>query len=112
MDLYSVVPVSDRVVALEWFWVFFGRPADEVMGRVPVGRWARTRGSSWTTGRWWSGRVGKAMTTLGRPTWTRRSPGSPHGISHEPVETYANGVRHVVVLDPDGNSLSLAQGPA
>ncbi|MEV8612580.1 VOC family protein [Amycolatopsis sp. NPDC051373] len=35
-----------------------------------------------------------------------------HGITHEPVETYANGVRHVVVLDPDGNSLSLAQPPA
>jgi len=34
-----------------------------------------------------------------------------HGIDHEPVETYRNGVRHVVVLDPDGNSLSLAEGP-
>jgi predicted enzyme related to lactoylglutathione lyase len=35
-----------------------------------------------------------------------------HGIKHEPVETYGNGVRHVEVLDPDGNSLSLAQTPA
>jgi hypothetical protein len=35
-----------------------------------------------------------------------------HGIEHEPVETYGNGVRHVEVLDPDGNSLSLAQVPA
>ncbi|WP_200827266.1 VOC family protein [Thermomonospora echinospora] len=35
-----------------------------------------------------------------------------HGIGHEPVETYGNGVRHVVVRDPDGNSLSLAQAPA
>ena len=35
-----------------------------------------------------------------------------HGIEHEPVETYGNGVRHVVVLDPDGNSLSLAEAPA
>jgi len=35
-----------------------------------------------------------------------------HGIDHEPVETYSNGVRHVVVLDPDGNSLSLAEAPA
>ncbi|NBE99508.1 VOC family protein, partial [Nonomuraea sp. K271] len=33
------------------------------------------------------------------------------GIAHEPVETYSNGVRHVVVLDPDGNSLSLAEAP-
>jgi hypothetical protein len=34
-----------------------------------------------------------------------------HGIRHEPVETYANGVRHVVVLDPHGNSLPLAEAP-
>jgi hypothetical protein len=35
-----------------------------------------------------------------------------HGVSHGHVETYTNGVRHVVVLDPDGNSLSLAEAPA
>jgi hypothetical protein len=35
-----------------------------------------------------------------------------HGITHEPVETYGNGVRHVVILDPDCNSLSLAQSPS
>jgi catechol 2,3-dioxygenase-like lactoylglutathione lyase family enzyme len=35
-----------------------------------------------------------------------------HGIRHEPVVTYGNGVRHVVVLDPDGNSLALAEPPA
>ncbi|MFF3964038.1 VOC family protein [Streptomyces griseorubiginosus] len=34
-----------------------------------------------------------------------------HGIDYEPVETYRSGVRHGVVLDPDGNSLSLAEGP-
>lgn len=34
-----------------------------------------------------------------------------HGIDHEPVETYSNGVRHVVVLDPDGNSISLTEAP-
>ena len=28
------------------------------------------------------------------------------------METYGNGVRHVEVLDPDGNSLSLAEVPA
>lgn len=34
------------------------------------------------------------------------------GIAHEPVETYGNGVRHVVIQDPDGNALSLAEAPA
>ncbi|TDC09157.1 VOC family protein, partial [Nonomuraea longispora] len=32
MDLYSVMPVSDLTKALEWLGVFFGRPADEVIG--------------------------------------------------------------------------------
>jgi hypothetical protein len=35
-----------------------------------------------------------------------------HGFGHQPVETYDNGVRHVVILDPDGNSLSLAEASA
>lgn len=58
-------------------------------------------------------RVGTAMVTLGvddlDETLARLA---AHGIGHEPVETYGNGVRHVVVLDPDGNSLSLAEAPA
>jgi len=32
VDLYSVMCVSDRERALEWYRVFFGRPADEVIG--------------------------------------------------------------------------------
>ncbi|GAA0543703.1 hypothetical protein GCM10009546_02190 [Actinomadura livida] len=35
-----------------------------------------------------------------------------HGIGHEPVERYGNGVRHAVVLGSDGNSLSLSEAPA
>ncbi|MBB4930495.1 catechol 2,3-dioxygenase-like lactoylglutathione lyase family enzyme [Lipingzhangella halophila] len=34
-----------------------------------------------------------------------------HSIGPEPAETYDNGVRHVVIPDPDGNSLSLAEAP-
>lgn len=33
-----------------------------------------------------------------------------HGVDHEPVETYDNGVRHVVVVDSDGNRLLLGRG--
>ena len=35
-----------------------------------------------------------------------------NGIAHEQLQIYSNGVRHVVVPDPDGNSLSLAEAPA
>lgn len=33
------------------------------------------------------------------------------GLRHEPVETYDNGVRHVTIIDPDGDSVSLAEAP-
>jgi catechol 2,3-dioxygenase-like lactoylglutathione lyase family enzyme len=32
-------------------------------------------------------------------------------IEHEPIETYANGVRHVNVPDPDGNTIAFAEPP-
>ncbi len=34
-----------------------------------------------------------------------------HGIEHEPIETYSNGVRHVNVPDPDGNMIAFAEPP-
>lgn len=112
MDLYSIVPVSDRSRALEWYGGFFGRPADHVVGeeslwQVGENAWIvvddrdlRAHG------------LGKAMITLGVTDLDDiLARLAAHGIAHEPVETYRNGVRHVVVPDPDGNSLSLAQAP-
>jgi catechol 2,3-dioxygenase-like lactoylglutathione lyase family enzyme len=32
-------------------------------------------------------------------------------IEHEPIETYSNGVRHVDVPDPDGNTIAFAEPP-
>ena len=31
-----------------------------------------------------------------------------HGAEHETIEQYGNGVRHVVMVDPDGNRIALA----
>ncbi|TDC99766.1 VOC family protein [Nonomuraea deserti] len=112
MDLYTVMPVSDRTRSLEWFGVFFGRPADEVIGeeylwQVGENAWVVVDDRDVR-----AERVGTAMVTFGvtglDDILARLA---THGISHEPVETYSNGVRHVVVLDPDGNSLSLAEAP-
>ncbi|RSM85758.1 VOC family protein [Kibdelosporangium aridum] len=110
MDLYSVIQVSDRAKALEWFEVFFGRPADEVIGeeylwQVGENAWVVIDNQS-------AERVGGAMITLGVTNLDQiLARLAAHGITHEPVETYGNGVRHVVVLDPDGNSVSLAEAP-
>ena len=113
MDLYSIMPVNDRTKSLGWFSVFFGLQADEVIGeeylwQVGENAWVvvddrAVRGD----------RVGGAMITLGVTDLDDiLARLAAHGIEHEPVETYSNGVRHVVVLDPDHNSLSLAEVPA
>jgi catechol 2,3-dioxygenase-like lactoylglutathione lyase family enzyme len=113
VDLYSVVCVRDRVTSQKWFEVFFGRPADEVIGeeylwQVGANAWVVIDDRDVR-----AARVGGAMMTLGvtdlNDILARLA---AHGIGHEPVETYGNGVRHVEVLDPDGNSLSLAEVPA
>jgi catechol 2,3-dioxygenase-like lactoylglutathione lyase family enzyme len=113
VDLYSVVCVRDRAASQKWFEVFFGRPADEVIGEEYL--W-QVGANAWVVidDRYMrAARVGGAMITLGvtdlNDILARLA---AHGIEHEPVETYGNGVRHVEVLDPDGNSLSLAEAPA
>jgi catechol 2,3-dioxygenase-like lactoylglutathione lyase family enzyme len=114
MDLYSVVCVRDRATSQTWFEVFFGRPADEVIGdeylwQVGQNAWVVIDDRSVR-----AARVGGTMITLGvtetdfDDVLARLA---AQGIEHEPVETYGSGVRHVVILDPDGNSLSLAQAP-
>ncbi|WP_433203630.1 VOC family protein [Nocardia sp. CA-107356] len=110
MDLYSIMCVRDRTKALQWYGVFFGRPADEVIGveylwQVGENAWIVIDDRDVR-----AERVGGAMITFGvtdlDDVLARLA---AYGVSHEPVETYSNGVRHVEVLDPDGNSLSLAE---
>ncbi|WP_134713782.1 VOC family protein [Saccharomonospora xinjiangensis] len=108
--LYSGVAVADRAAALEWYTSFFGRPADEVIGGEALWRVSDT---AWVFVDEHPQRAGHALLTLevlGLDDILARL--ATHGIEHEPVETYDNGVRHVVIADPDGNSLSLAEGPA
>jgi catechol 2,3-dioxygenase-like lactoylglutathione lyase family enzyme len=105
--------VRDRATSVAWFSIFFGRGADEVIGEEY--QW-RVGESAWVVVDDRDVRadyVGGAMVTLG-VTGLDEILGrlAAHGIEHEPVETYRNGVRHVVVLDPDHNSLSLAEIPA
>ena len=113
MDLYSIMCVSDRTKALQWYEVLFGRPADEVIGeeylwQVGENAWVVIDDRSMR-----AARVGGTMITLGVTDLDEiLARLAAHGIEHEPVETYGNGVRHLEVLDPDGNSLSLAEAPA
>ncbi|MFJ4716029.1 VOC family protein [Streptomyces sp. NPDC088785] len=112
MDLYSVMCVGDRSRAVPWYEVFFGRPADTVIGeeslwRVGENAWVVVDDRDVR-----AERVGGAMVTFGVDGLDAvLSRLDAHGIAYGPVEVYGSGVRHVVVLDPDGNSLSLAESP-
>jgi catechol 2,3-dioxygenase-like lactoylglutathione lyase family enzyme len=113
VDLYSVVCVRDRAASQKWFEAFFGRPADHVIGEELL--W-QVGENAWVVidDRYMrAARVGATMITFGVTDLDDiLARLAAHGIEHEPVETYSNGVRHVEVLDPDGNSLSLAEVPA
>lgn len=112
MDLYSVVCVRDRATSQKWFEVFLGRPADEIIGEEYL--W-QVGANAWLViddRHVRAARVGGTMITLGVTDLDDiLARMAAHGIEHGPVETYGNGVRHVEVLDPDGNSLSLAEAP-
>ncbi len=113
MDLYSVLCVTDLDKALTWYEAFFGRPADEVVGEEHLWRVGENAYVVLDARDVRAARVGGAMITLGvtdLDAFLARF--AARDITHEPVETYGNGVRHVEVLDPDGNSLSLAALPA
>jgi catechol 2,3-dioxygenase-like lactoylglutathione lyase family enzyme len=112
MDMYSVMCVRDTAAAVEWYAVFFGRPADEVIGEEHL--W-QVGGNAWLVVDDRSvraARVGGSMITFGVTDFDDiLARLAAHGVEHELAETYGNGVRHVEILDPDGNSLSLAQSP-
>ncbi|MFF7946213.1 VOC family protein [Streptomyces griseorubiginosus] len=112
MDLYSIMCVSDWIKARTWYEAFFGRPADEVIGEEYLWQLGENAWVVIDDRDVRADRVGGAMITLGVSDLDEiLARLAAHGIDHEPVETYSNGVRHVVVLDPDGNSLSLAEAP-
>ena len=112
MDLYSVMCVRDRTKAVAWYEVFFGRPADEVIGEEYLWQAGENAWLVVDDREVRAARVGGSMVTFGVTDLDEiLARLAAHDITHEPVETYGNGVRHVEILDPDGNSLSLAQGP-
>lgn len=112
MDLYSVACIRDLTVSRPWYEAFFGRPADEIVGEEYLWQVGQNAWVVLDDRPVRAARVGGTMITFG-VTDLDEILGrlATAGIAHEPVETYGNGVRHVEVIDPDGNSLSLAQSP-
>jgi catechol 2,3-dioxygenase-like lactoylglutathione lyase family enzyme len=110
IDLHAGLPVSDLAASRRWYEAFFGRAADFVAGdellwEIAEHAWVFIEPRAEHAG---SGRVTISTTDLD----ALLAGLAERGIAHGEVHTYGNGVRHVTVLDPDGNSLSFAQAPA
>lgn len=107
--LIAGVPVSEMAVSIYWYTRFFGRPPDALAGDEIL----------------WD--VDEHATLFIEPSPVRAGAGritfgvvglealvdglSGRGIGHEPIETYPDGVRHVVIRDPDDNVLAFAEAP-
>jgi catechol 2,3-dioxygenase-like lactoylglutathione lyase family enzyme len=108
--LFAGVPISDLDASIDWYARFFGRApdrrvGDEVLWEIDERAWLFIEPNAAQAG---AGRITLAVTGLDalleRLTAER--------IEHEPIETYANGVRHVNIPDPDGNMIAFAEPPS
>ncbi len=109
-QVFAGLPVRDLSAAIDWYAAFFGRSPDEVVGDEAMWQVAET---TWLFVAPDEQRAGGGLLTLGvsglEPYLSRWCSA---GVVHQPIETYGNGVQHVTVIDPDGNSVSLAAVPA
>jgi len=104
------VPVSDLDAGIDWYTRFFGRSpdmrvGDEVLWDVDEHATLFIEPNPEQAG---AGRVTFAVTGLD----TLLEALAARDIAYEPVEEYANGVRHVSIPDPDGNAIAFAEAPA
>jgi catechol 2,3-dioxygenase-like lactoylglutathione lyase family enzyme len=107
--LFAGIPVSDLDVSIDWYTRFFGRAPDrrageEILWEIDERAWLFIEPNATHAG---AGRITLAVTGL--DALLERLGGQ--GIEHEPIETYSNGVRHVNIPDPDGNSIAFAEPP-
>jgi catechol 2,3-dioxygenase-like lactoylglutathione lyase family enzyme len=108
-DLFAGVPVSDLDANIDWYTRFFGRPpdcrvGDEILWEIDAHAWLFIEPNAAQAG---AGRITLAVAGLDAPLERL----SARRIEHEPIETYSNGVRHVNVPDPDGNTIAFAEPP-
>jgi catechol 2,3-dioxygenase-like lactoylglutathione lyase family enzyme len=106
---YAGVPVTDLDGSIDWYTRFFGRPPDMRAGDEIL--WALDDHATLfiepNAAHAGAGRITLGVTGLDGLLERLAA----HGIDHEPIETYSNGVRHTKVPDPDGNAIAFADLP-
>ena len=102
--------MSDLDAGIDWYTRFFGRPPDMRVGDEVL--WDVDEHATLfiepNPGQAGAGRVTFAVTGLD----ALLDGLAARGIAYEPVEEYANGVRHMKIPDPDGNAIAFAELPA
>ena len=108
--LIAGVPVTDLDAGIAWYTRLFGRDpdlraGDEILWDVDEHATLFIEPDAARAG---AGRI--TFVVAGLDGLLERIAAA--GIHHEPVESYANGVRHVKLPDPDGNAIAFAEPPA
>jgi catechol 2,3-dioxygenase-like lactoylglutathione lyase family enzyme len=107
--LFAGVPVADLDASIDWYTRFFGRPPDsrvgeEILWEIDERAWLFIEPNAANAG---AGRI--TLSVAGLDALLEQL--AAQRIEHETVETYSNGVRHVNVPDPDGNTIAFAEPP-
>jgi catechol 2,3-dioxygenase-like lactoylglutathione lyase family enzyme len=109
--VFAAVHVADLGAARAWYEQFTGRPPDLVPNQDEAA-WQFTD-SGWIYLMRDAARAGRsAATLLVDDLDARLAAVGERGVATGEIETYDNGVRHVVITDPEGNTVAFAEVPA
>jgi predicted enzyme related to lactoylglutathione lyase len=109
--VFAGIPVADFEAARAWYERLAGRPPD-LVPHSHEAAWQLTK-TGWIYVVADAERAGSALVTLLVDDLDERIEAlAQRGLEVGEVETIADGVRTVVLEDPDGNAIKLAQPPA
>jgi len=109
-DFFAGVGVTDFDLAVAWFERLLGEPAAFVATETEH-VWTVAE-HSWIYVVLRPERAGKAMVTLFLDDLDQFvESAAARGIEPDQQETYGNGVRKMIYLDPDGNEIGFGGGP-
>jgi hypothetical protein len=109
--VFASIPVADRDPAMGWYERFAGRAPDLIPNHHEAA-WQLSE-AGWIYIIVDPKRVGSALNTLlvdDLDGFLARL--AQRGVTAAPIEVMGNGVRHVTIVDPDGNRLKVGQPPA
>jgi catechol 2,3-dioxygenase-like lactoylglutathione lyase family enzyme len=109
--VFAGIHVADLDAARAWYERLAGRPADLIPNEDEAA-WQFTE-TGWIYLVRDARRAGTAAVTLLLDDLDERlAELERREIAHDGVETYANGVRKLVISDPEGNTVAFGEVPA